>query len=80
MLYMELTCTCSVDKITRLSPEQVREFLDTDTRGEFQLVDVRQSYEYEEGHILLHELAGEERTHINVLLQQLEKPRGGAQQ
>ena len=45
---MELTC--SVDRITRLSPEQVKD-----------------------------ELAGEERTHINALLRQLEELGGGAQ-
>jgi rhodanese-related sulfurtransferase/rubrerythrin len=43
--------TCSIDEITKLGPEQVKKFLDTDTMGAFQLVDVRQSYEYEEGHI-----------------------------
>ena len=43
--------TCSVDRITRLSPEQLREILDGDTTGSFQVLDVRQPYEYEAGHI-----------------------------
>ena len=29
---------------------------------------------------MLHELAGEERNHINALLQQIEEPKGGGQQ
>lgn len=41
--------TCSVDRIKSLNPEQVRESLDKDTTGSFQLLDVRQLYEYEEG-------------------------------
>jgi rhodanese-related sulfurtransferase/rubrerythrin len=43
--------TCSVDRIKRLNPEKVRKILDNDTTGSFQLLDVRQPYEYEEGHI-----------------------------
>jgi rhodanese-related sulfurtransferase len=43
--------TCSVDRIKSLNPEQVRESLDKDTTGSFQLLDVRQLYEYEAGHI-----------------------------
>jgi rhodanese-related sulfurtransferase/rubrerythrin len=43
--------TCSVDQIKRLKPEQMRAILDNDTTGSFQLLDVRQLYEYEEGHI-----------------------------
>jgi hydroxyacylglutathione hydrolase len=46
---MELTC--SVGRIKSLNPEQVREILDKDATGSFQLLDVRQLYEYEEGHI-----------------------------
>jgi hypothetical protein len=42
--------TCSVDRIKRLKPEQMRAILDNDTTGSFQLLDVRQLYEYEEGH------------------------------
>jgi hypothetical protein len=42
--------TCSVDRIKSLNPEQVRESLDKDTTGSFQLLDVRQLYEYKEGH------------------------------
>ena len=42
---------CSADRIRRVNPEQLREILDNDTTGSFQLLDVRQPYEYEAGHI-----------------------------
>ena len=43
--------TCSIDEIGRLSPDEVKEILDKDETGEFQLLDVRQPHEYEAGHI-----------------------------
>ncbi|NQE54980.1 Thiosulfate sulfurtransferase GlpE [ANME-1 cluster archaeon GoMg3.2] len=43
--------TCSIDEIKRLRPEEVKEIRDNDKSGEFQLLDVRQPYEYEAGHI-----------------------------
>jgi len=43
--------TCSIDEIDRLSPEKVKQILDSDAQGEFQLLDVRLLKEYEEGHI-----------------------------
>ena len=43
--------TCSIDEIRRLGPEEVKEILDKDKSGEFQLLDVRAPYEYEAGHI-----------------------------
>ena len=43
--------TCSIDEISRLGPEDVKEILDKDKSAEYQLLDVRQPYEYEAGHI-----------------------------
>ncbi|MCD4830956.1 MAG: rhodanese-like domain-containing protein, partial [Anaerohalosphaeraceae bacterium] len=43
--------TCSIDEIDRLSPEKVKQILDSDAQGEFQLLDVRLLQEYEAGHI-----------------------------
>ena len=42
---------CSIDEIKRLAPREVKERLDKDTEGAFQLLDVRQPREYEAGHI-----------------------------
>ncbi len=42
---------CSIDEIKRLAPQEVKELLDKDTEGAFQLLDVRQPREYEAGHI-----------------------------
>jgi len=42
---------CSIDEIKRLAPHEVKERLDKDTEGAFQLLDVRQPREYEAGHI-----------------------------
>ena len=42
---------CSIDKIKRLTSREVKELLDNDMEGEFQLLDVRQPREYEAGHI-----------------------------
>ena len=42
---------CSIDEITRLASHEVKELLDNDTLGTFQLLDVRQPREYEAGHI-----------------------------
>ncbi|MEA1893932.1 MAG: rhodanese-like domain-containing protein [Euryarchaeota archaeon] len=42
---------CSIDKIKRLTPRDAKKILDTDTKGAFQLLDVRQPHEYESGHI-----------------------------
>ena len=42
---------CSIDKIEVLKSKKVKEVLDKDTKGEFQLLDVRQPREYESGHI-----------------------------
>ncbi len=42
---------CSIDKIKRLTPGDAKKILDTDTKGAFQLLDVRQPREYESGHI-----------------------------
>ncbi|KAF5418725.1 MAG: Thiosulfate sulfurtransferase GlpE [Candidatus Methanogaster sp.] len=42
---------CSIDKIKRLTSGEVKELLDNDTEGGFQLLDVRQPREYEAGHI-----------------------------
>jgi len=43
--------TCAVDKIRKLKPDAVQNILNKDKRGRFLLLDVRQSYEYESGHI-----------------------------
>ena len=42
---------CSIDEIKRLASREVKELLDNDTLGTFQLLDVRQPREYEAGHI-----------------------------
>jgi rhodanese-related sulfurtransferase/rubrerythrin len=42
---------CAVDEITTLAPSQVKALLDTDKRGNFLLLDVRQPEEYQDGHI-----------------------------
>jgi rhodanese-related sulfurtransferase len=42
---------CSIDEIEVLKSKKVKEVLDNDTKGEFQLLDVRQPREYESGHI-----------------------------
>jgi rhodanese-related sulfurtransferase/rubrerythrin len=42
---------CSIDEIEVLKSKKVKEVLDKDTKGEFQLLDVRQPREYESGHI-----------------------------
>lgn len=41
----------AVDEITILSPNEVKALLDGDEKGEVVLLDVRQSVEYEEGHL-----------------------------
>ena len=38
--------SCSMYEIRRLGPEEVKEILDNDKNGEFQLLDVRQPYEF----------------------------------
>ena len=45
--------TCSIDEIKRLIPEEVKEILDNDKSGEFQLLDVRQPYEFSTGTTML---------------------------
>nr|QNO48719.1 thiosulfate sulfurtransferase GlpE [Methanosarcinales archaeon ANME-2c ERB4] len=42
---------CSIDEIKRLTSQEVKELLDNDALGAFQLLDVRQPREYEAGHI-----------------------------
>ena len=42
---------CSIDEIKRRTSREVKELLDNDALGEFQLLDVRQPREYEAGHI-----------------------------
>lgn len=48
---MELTC--SIDEIRRLGPEDIKKILDKDKSGEFQLLDVRQPYEFSTGTTML---------------------------
>ncbi len=43
--------TCAVDQIRALTPGEVRALLDSDRKGEFLLLDVRQPEEHEAGHI-----------------------------
>jgi rhodanese-related sulfurtransferase len=43
--------TCAVDKIRKLKPSAVKDILNKDKKGQFLLLDVRQSCEYESGHI-----------------------------
>jgi len=43
--------TCAVDEIRSLTSDGIRTILDSDKRGEFLLLDVRQPEEYETGHI-----------------------------
>ncbi len=42
---------CAVDEIGRLTPDEIKDVLDKDNKGEFILLDVRQPEEYEAGHI-----------------------------
>ncbi len=42
---------CSIDEIKRLTSREAKNILDDDTKGAFQLLDVRQPREYEAGHI-----------------------------
>jgi len=42
---------CAVDEIGSLTSDEIRTILDSDKKGEFLLVDVRQPEEYETGHI-----------------------------
>jgi len=42
---------CSIDEVKRLTPQEAKDLLDNDASGAFQLLDVRQSREYEAGHI-----------------------------
>ena len=42
---------CTADEVRRLSPEEMRAILDTDKQGDYFLLDVRQSEEYEAGYI-----------------------------
>lgn len=42
---------CAVDKIRKLKPSAVKDILNKDKKGQFLLLDVRQSCEYELGHI-----------------------------
>ncbi len=42
---------CAVDRIRKLKPSAVKDILNKDKRGRFLLLDVRQSGEYESGHI-----------------------------
>ncbi len=43
--------TCAVDGIRKLKPGAVKDILNKDKKGRFLLLDVRQSCEYEKGHI-----------------------------
>ena len=43
--------TCAVDRIRKLKPSAVKDILNKDKKGRFLLLDVRQSCEYESGHI-----------------------------
>jgi hypothetical protein len=45
--------TCSIDEIRRLGPEEVKEIMDNDMSSEFQLLDVRQPYEFSTGTTML---------------------------
>ena len=42
---------CAVDEIRSLTSDEIRTILDSDKKGEFLLLDVRQPEEYETGHI-----------------------------
>jgi len=42
---------CAVDEIRSLTSDEIRTILDSDKKGEFLLLDVRQPEEYEAGHI-----------------------------
>jgi len=42
---------CAVDEIERLTAGEAKAMLDKDKRGDFVVLDVRQSEEYEAGHI-----------------------------
>jgi rhodanese-related sulfurtransferase/rubrerythrin len=48
---MVTTLACAADEITTLAPSKVKAILDTDKRGNFLLLDVRQPEEYQDGHI-----------------------------
>jgi hypothetical protein len=41
--------TCYIDEMRRLGPEEVKKIMDKDKSGEFQLLDVRQPYEFSTG-------------------------------
>jgi len=43
--------SCSMDEVKRIRPEEFKEILERDKRGQFVLVDVRQPEEYRAGHI-----------------------------
>ncbi len=43
--------TCAVDVIRRLTSHEIKALLDKDEKGEYLLLDVRQSEEYEARHI-----------------------------
>jgi rhodanese-related sulfurtransferase/rubrerythrin len=42
---------CAVDEIGRIAPDEIKDILDKDEKGEFLLLDVRQPDEYRVGHI-----------------------------
>lgn len=42
---------CAVEEIRRLRPDEIKAILDSDSRGEYLLLDVRQPEEYQAGHI-----------------------------
>lgn len=42
---------CAIDEIGELTPEAVKTILDKDKAGDYLLLDVRQPWEYKEGHI-----------------------------
>ena len=43
--------TCAVDRIRKLKPSALKDILNKDKKGQFLLLDVRQSCQYESGHI-----------------------------
>ena len=43
--------SCSIDEVKRIRPEEIKEILERDKKGQFILVDVRQPEEYRAGHI-----------------------------
>ncbi|MFP4654416.1 MAG: rhodanese-like domain-containing protein [Methanohalobium sp.] len=42
---------CSTEDVTKISPNKLKQILDSDREGDFVVVDVRQPEEYEQGHL-----------------------------